>query len=260
MLTLRELQSGFCQSVTGDVADEILHLVVGDGLDPLARLSIYRNNVVTRLTETLSAAYPVVCRLVDHRFFAYAAERFLRDYLPTNGCLHEYGADFPSFLEAFPPAAEPKYLADVARLEWAVHCVRHGTAHTPVSIAALAGIKGDPSLFKLRLAPTVRFVSSPYAVDRIWVAHQEDQIWEELLLGSAGAQLQINGMNGLSMVNLARSAWEFRARLSRGEGLGTAVEAAMAASSDFDAPAAIASLFSDRIVIGVTAEPDRFPL
>src|SRR5277367_6244499 len=98
MLTLRELQSDVCQSVIGDASDELLRLIVGDGLDPSARLSIYRNNVVARLTETLRAAYPVVCSLVDRRFFDYAAAEFFRHSLPANGCLGEYGRELPSFL------------------------------------------------------------------------------------------------------------------------------------------------------------------
>jgi len=56
-----------------EAADELLQLIAGDGFDPAARLGIYRNNVITRLTDTLSATYPVVSQIVDARFFAYAA-------------------------------------------------------------------------------------------------------------------------------------------------------------------------------------------
>lgn len=259
MLTLRELQSGFCRSVTGPAADELLLLIAGDGLDPAARLSIYRNNVVTRLTDALSTTYPVVCKLVDRRFFDYAAEKFLGNCLPASGCLSAYGADFPSFLAEFPPAAEPKYLPDVARLEWAVHSVRHVAALPPMSIAALAETTGDPSLLKLHLSPAARFIASPYAIDRIWIAHQEDHAWDELRLGSAGVQLQISGINGLSIVNLPISTWEFRARLAEGESLGTSIAAGMSASSHFDPSSALASLFGEGIVVGLTAEPGCSP-
>lgn len=253
MLTLRELQSDICRSVTGHASEELLRLIAGDGLDPATRLSIYRNNVVTRLTHTLRGVYPVVCKLVDSRFFDYAAEAFLRDCLPASGCLSEYGGEFPSFLAAFPPAAEPKYLPDIARLEWAVHCVRRAAEFPSISIGAVAAIGGDPALFQLRLAPAVQFIASPYAIDQIWIAHQEDHAWDDLRLRNAGVQLQVSGVNGLNIVDLPPSTWEFRARLADGERLGAAIAAGMSASAQFDLPSALASLFREGIVVGVTA-------
>lgn len=252
MLALRELQTSFEQSVTGYAPDQLLQLIAEDGFDAAARLSIYRNNVVTRLTDTLSTAFPVVCKLVDRGFFEYAADAFLRQHLPAGGCLSEYGGNFPSFLAEFPPAAEPKYLPDVARLEWAIHQLRHVAVLPPIAIAALAGMKGDPSLFKLRLTPAVQFIASPYAVDQIWIAHQRDNSWEELQLGSTGVQLQISSVKGLSIVKLPPSTWEFRARLAQGDCLGTAIAMAMAVSSEFDTASALAALFRDELVTGLT--------
>lgn len=252
MLTLRELQTGFCDSVAGDVPDELLRLIAGDGFDPAARLSIYRNNVVTRLTDTLSAAYPVVCQLVDRRFFEFAADRFLRRHLPANGCLSEYGEDFSTFLAEFPPAAELKYLEDVARLEWAIHEVRHASATAPIGIEALAAVKGDPSIIKLRLVPAVRFIASPHAIDQIWIAHQPESSSAELRLGNSGVRLQVDGTKGLAIAHLSPSTWEFRARLAANETLGTAIAAALAVAGDFDPPSALAALFSDDFVVGLT--------
>jgi hypothetical protein len=251
VLTLRELQMDFEQSVVGNAPDRLLQLVAGRGSDPAALLAIYRNNVVTRLADTLGAAFPVVRELVDRGFFAYATDTFLHRHLPASGCLSDYGGDFPSYLAGFPPAAEPKYLADVARLEWAIHQVRHVAALPPIAIAALAEMKGDPSLFKLCLTPAVQFIASPYAVDQIWIAHQRDNPWEELQLAGTGVHLQISGMKGLRIVNLAPSIWEFRARLAKGACLETAIAMAMAVSSDFDPSSALAALFCDALVVGL---------
>lgn len=248
MLTLLELQNGFRQSVAGDAPGELLHLIAGDGFDSAARLSIYRNNVAMRLTDTLSVAYPVVCQLVDRPFFEFAADAFLRQNLPVSGCLSDYGGEFPSFLAQFPAAADPKYLADVARLEWAIHQVRHAAALPPLTIGALASMPGDPSKFRLELVPAVQFIASPFAVDRIWVAHQIENSWEDLQLKNTAAQLQIDGRRGLDIVKLSPSTWAFRACIAAGETLGTSVETALAASSDFDTPSALATLFSDDLV------------
>lgn len=252
MLTLRELQTSFCQSVAGDSPNELLQLIAADGFDPAARLAIYRNNVVTRLTDTLAAVFPVVCELVDRHFFDYVANAFLIQRLPANGCLGDYGEDFPSFLAAFPPAAEPRYLADVARLEWAIHKVLHAAAAPPITIAALAALTGDPSLIKLRLVPVVKFIASQYPVDRIWIAHQREDTWADIRLNDSGACLQIDSLQRLTIINLSPSTWEFRARLAEGKTLGTAVAMAMAVASDFDPPSALAALFCDELVSGLT--------
>jgi hypothetical protein len=252
MLTLRELQTAFCQSVSGVPPSDLLQLIAPDGFDPAARLAIYRNNVVTRLTDTLITAFPVVCELVDRRFFDYAAAAFLRQHLPASGCLSDYGGEFPSFLADFPPAAEPKYLADVARLEWAIHKVLHAAAAPTITLATFGAVTGDLSLLKLRLVPAVRYIASRYPVDRIWIAHQERSTWSRLQLGDDGVRLQISGGRGLTIVDLPASTWEFRARLAGGETLGTAVEKALAVASNFDTPSALAALFGDELVTSLT--------
>lgn len=252
MLTLRELQAGFRQSVTGEPRGELLQLIASDGFDPAARLAVYRNNVVSRITDTLSAAFPVACALVGRGFFDFAADSFLRMHLPTSGCLSDYGRDFPSFLAEFPPAAELEYLPDVARLEWAIHQVRHASASTPIEIAALGATEGDPSLLELHLAPAVQFIASAYAVDQIWIAHQGETFPGELHLANTAVQLQIDGMTGLRIANLAPATWEFRAQLANGQCLGVAIEMAMAVSSHFDPPAALAALFGEALVVGLS--------
>ena len=104
MPTLHELQSGFVNFIVGDSADDLVGLVEPGAIDPVSLLSIYRNNALITLTETLAAVYPVVRRLVDQRFFDYAASTYISSNLPSRPCLAEYGAEFPAFLALFPPA------------------------------------------------------------------------------------------------------------------------------------------------------------
>jgi hypothetical protein len=253
---LHELQAGFCQSVVGEAPAELLQLIAGDGFDPAARLGIYRNNVMTRLTNTLNAAYPAVCELVDARFFAYAATEFVRQNLPESGCLSGYGADFPAFLAGFAPAADLHYLADVARLEWAIHEIRQSAVLPPVPIAALAAMRGDPAGFKVRIKPTVRFLASAFAIDRIWIAHQAESRRDGLQLDGAGVWLQVEATEVLRIVQLAPSVWEFRARLAEGASLGSAVSQAFAISAGFEATSALAALFADELVADLSQGDD----
>lgn len=256
MLRLHDLQVDFCRSIAGEASDELLQLIAGDGFDPSARLGIYRNNVMTRLTNTLSATYPVVCQLVDPRFFAYAAEEFIREHLPASGRLSNYGAHFPDFLAGFAPAAGLKYLADVAKLEWAIHEIRHAAAFPPVPIAALAAMRGDPAQFRLRIKPAVRFLASLSPIDRIWIAHQSESRWDGLQVDGPSVWLRIESTEVLRITRLAPPIWEFQARLAEGESLGTAIAAALAISTEFDPTSALVALFAGELVIGLTPGDD----
>jgi hypothetical protein len=73
MPALRELQAAFLRAMFGSDEPELLETIVGDDLLPAARLQIYRHHVLTSLTDVLQATFPVICRLVDERFFRYVA-------------------------------------------------------------------------------------------------------------------------------------------------------------------------------------------
>src|SRR5271157_4339768 len=140
MSALRELQCAVGRAVLGKDQASIVEAIHGDGLDPAARLGIYRHHYLTSLTEALKAIYPVVCRLVDERFFAYAARGFIDKAPPREPCLFEYGAAFADFLAEFPAAAKLAYLPDVARLEWVINAALHAPAEAPVARAAFAEV------------------------------------------------------------------------------------------------------------------------
>src|SRR5712692_4376702 len=137
MLALRELQAAFLRAMLGPDEPQLLEAIVEDGLLPTARLQIYRHHVLTSLTDVLQATFPVICRLVDERFFRYAADAYIRQYPPAAPCLFEYGAHFPAFLATFPSCRDLVYLADVARLEWALNVAFHAEACAPIDTDAL---------------------------------------------------------------------------------------------------------------------------
>ena len=103
MPNLLELQLVLRRVVLGGDTAAVAAGVRGDGLDPAARLRIYRNHAFATLGAALEGIFPVVCRLVDKRFFAYAAHEYLREHPPNSRCLDEYGADFADFLAGFEP-------------------------------------------------------------------------------------------------------------------------------------------------------------
>ena len=254
MLPLRELQRDFCRAVTGNPPEALRSLICEDGLNPSARLSIYRNSVLTRLTDALAAVYPVVCQLVDRRFFVYAADAFIRQHLPAQSCLVEYGADFATFLADFPPVAELGYLSDIARLEWSIHRVLHAESSPSISISALAKIDGDPGQVRLRIASSARFVASSYPIHEIWAAHQGSGSLAGVRFSDVGVRLQVDCGNGLRLVELDAVTWEFRARLADGETLADTIAAATSVSADFDLVSALTGVFAQGLVVGLTTD------
>jgi hypothetical protein len=260
MLMLDDVQRSFARALNGTRDVDFFALISDEGIDPVARFSIYHTNVMGRLTAALVSTYPVVCDLVDRGFFDYAADSFIRRTLPASSCLNEYGEEFPSFLETFPPAAEIPYLSDVARLEWHISRVVRSAKHPAVPVKTLikalergvqAGV--DASNIYLRFAPCVRFLSSRYAIDTIWRMHQEQAPMISLSLGNAGANLQISDGNGLCISNLSPPTWAFRSQLSCGAPLEAAFSSVTAMFADFDCESEIAALLNDGCIVEVTA-------
>jgi hypothetical protein len=117
------------------------------------RFGVHRRHFVHSLTRTLENTFPAVVNLVDRRFFAYAADAFIRAHPPRTPCLFEYGGALAGFLERFPACESLPYLGDVARLEWAMH----RAFHAPDDIAPQAVFR-----------PSVFFISSQWPVYAIW--------------------------------------------------------------------------------------------
>ena len=251
MPMLHELQSGFVDFIVGEKADDLVGAIESTGIDPVQLLSIYRNNALITLTETLAAVYPVVRRLVDLRFFDYAAGTFIASNLPSRPCLSEYGSEFPAFLSLFSPASGLPYLSDVAGLEWAISRVMRSEPEVPIGLGAIAGIGSDAAEIRLRVASGVRFFASKYPVREIWLAHRSDADPAEMRLPDEAEHLQVRLNDGLEIKPLPDASWLFRARIADGAALGAATEAAFEPDSLFDLPNELAKVFGEGLIVGV---------
>jgi hypothetical protein len=245
---LLELQLQLCRAVLGGDAAALVGVIRDDGLDPAARLRIYRSHAFATLGAVLTGAFPVVCRLVDKRFFAYAAHEYLRQYPPQSRCLAEYGAEFADFLAGFEPCKELPYLADVARFEWALNTAATVREAPPLKIEALAAIPSEAAaLLRLTLQPSVSYFASEWPIDAIWLANQREEV-PTVDLVSGGTTVEIRrGDGGFSWQRLDPSTFAFRRALAEGFALGTAVAIA-AADPAFDSAAALDRLFDERLV------------
>src|SRR6266704_4459115 len=92
MPSLHEVQQAIRMSVVEREDSIAATFVIGDGLAPEQRLSVYRNTFVSSLTNALRLSYPAVHRLVGAEFFEGAAQIFVDDRPPRGAYLDEYGA------------------------------------------------------------------------------------------------------------------------------------------------------------------------
>jgi hypothetical protein len=257
MPTLHDLQCDFRRFLTGEASEQLLQIVDGVGFNPESRLAIYRNNTLVTLTAALKATFPVVCRLVHDRFFDYAAHAFIRNNLPATPCLVEYGGNFPSFLAGFPPAAGLDYLADVARLEWAINRVlRAPHPEISIPIASLFAVQGDPAQIRLRTPASCEYVASPHPIHRIWQLNRPGVAPVEIALDRPGTWLEIRAADQVRITELPASVWTFRSQIAAGATLGAAAGSALAIAPDFDLAPVLATFFDAGLVLAVVDRAD----
>jgi hypothetical protein len=252
MIALRDLQAAFGRALQGEPEPALLEEIAGDGLPPGARLAIYRHHVRTTLTDVLATAYPVVRRLVDPRFFGYAADQFIGRCLPAGPCLFEYGESFAEFLAGFPPCRDLAYLPDVARLEWALHVAWCADDATPLDPARLAAVPAQtrPRL-ALRLDPSVSYLDSPWPIDAIWRGHQSEAAEATPVdVAAGGTQLEVRRRaDEVVFRSLDAGTFAFRRALHAGQPMAEAADRALAVRPDFPLAQAIGDLLQEGIAV-----------
>lgn len=169
---LRDLQSAFAAHLAGGGPAGLESAVVDDTIPAAARLRIYRHHVFESLSGALAATFPTVQAVVGAPFFRGLAQAFIGQNLPEQPVLSEYGEGFAAFIAAQGPPGLP-YLADTARLDWALNLAFHAPAGGRLRASDLAGLAPEdlPAL-RVALAPGAAQVRSPYPLDRIWLASQ----------------------------------------------------------------------------------------
>lgn len=136
-------------------------------------LSAYRANAGALAERALAAAYPTLRELLSADSFAALARAFWHAAPPSRCDLAEWGAGLAAFVAADGQLVDEPYLADVARLEWAVHAAERAADPTPPQ--GLQWLtEAEPSVLRLRLQPGTALVSSPHPVVSIWQAHRSD--------------------------------------------------------------------------------------
>jgi hypothetical protein len=111
----------------------------GRQADALAGLRAYRANAQAIAQRALVAAYPVLAQLLGEEAMAALARDLWLAHPPARGDLAWFGAELPGWLAGIDDFADMPWLADVARLEWAVHAASGGGFRAAASLAGPGG-------------------------------------------------------------------------------------------------------------------------
>lgn len=220
-------------------------------------LSAYRANAQALAERCLRATYPVVIALIGDAHAAPLAARLWHTHPPQRGDLAHWGAGLPALLVTLDGLAGLPWLADVARVEWALHHAEGATdvPTDPDSFARLA--HEDPSKLGLRLASGTALIASAWPVASLVLAHRQGTPD----LATVGARLR-RGERENALV--WRPQWRPGLRacsdaeatllqpLLRGANLPDALDAASATDPAFDLGQWLPQAVQSGLVCGVT--------
>lgn len=187
MSTLAAQQQTLVEALFAWPAEDAMKKVAAGAMDTGARgLKAYQSNGHQLAARALQGAYPVLAQLLGDDSFGDLARAFWHAQPPRRGDLALWGHTLPDFVQASPQLADEPYLADVARVEWALHAAATMADAEP-DLGTLALLTSeDPATVQLRLAPGCCVLRSAWPVASIVGAHLDDSP----SLAEAGAQIR----------------------------------------------------------------------
>ena len=207
---LAALQSSFAAAILRDEA-------APPGIDDRGFL-VHRNTILSGLCEALRLSYPVTDKLVGGAFFDQAALAYARRNPPREPVLARYGAGFAETLATHEGAGDLPYLADVARLEWAVDQAGHDMPgfDQATTVLTLPTPQG-PAI--AAMAPSLRLLRLDHAVLAIWQAITRER-YDELEAADWRSRPQWlaihHGDDDVIVTSLSERAWRLADHLVSG--------------------------------------------
>jgi hypothetical protein len=197
-------------------------------------LAAYRGNAAAIAARALATTYPTVSQLVGDESFEQLARALWHRQPPRQGDLATFGAELAVFIEGDAQLASEPYLADVARLDWAVHVLERAE-DAPAQPAGLQRLAtDDAATLRLVLRPGAALIRSRWPVATIWQAHR------------SSAPDRFDGVRAALQAGRGEAAWvwrdgwhaavdavdELQARFIEHVLAGDSIDAALAAAGD----------------------------
>ncbi len=183
---LASFQADFRRAIhTGDTPSGVLEKIVEDSLSADARMQVYQNNYHMTLVGLLQGIFPLTSAFVGEPFLKAAARLFLSDNPPNDPRLDRFGEQFPGFLNEYPHASDVVYVADLARLEWAVHELQHVRALEEGAKIIETQVDG------VALNPNVRLIQSDYPLIQLWMVGMGQLVPEAVHINAGGQTVAV---------------------------------------------------------------------
>jgi hypothetical protein len=144
------------------------------GARPARTLGIYQSALREAVEAALRRIFPICAELVGEGCFRSIARTHVATHASRHPDLGRIGDALPGLVERLDFLASVPYLADVARLELALHAAMDAPAPPPPPDPARLGdaLAGAPDRWRLLLDPSVSLLASPHPVRAIWEAHR----------------------------------------------------------------------------------------
>ena len=134
-------------------------------------VDIYRRNLLANATRSLSISFPTLFQLLDSDVSDLLTHQLLHYSAPIQGDWGQWGAHLPSLIEQSTMIENYPYLADCARLDWAIHLALHG-ADQMLDKSSLQRL-ADTELKHLvvEFNQNLLLIDSDFPLDDIFYAH-----------------------------------------------------------------------------------------
>ena len=227
-------------------------LADGGQADKLGRrLAIYRGNLTGNWERALANAYPVLRTLVGEEFFAALARAYGKAHPSLDADLNLFGATLPEFVAGFAPLAAYPYMADMARLEWTLHCA-HYAADAPVltatDLAALAPAQLEACRFLLH--PACALYESAWATVGLWLAHQPGGPAFPDAMAAPCVGLVVRSGWQSQVLPLDQAAYAALRQVEEGASFGDALDAAFEVDEEFDVAGQLNGWLAHGVFVG----------
>jgi hypothetical protein len=248
--TLLETQRSFLTALYDDNEAGPIDAIVGKGLEPAARLQIYRRSCNAIQTGALRASFPAVLALVGEDFFEQTAHGYRHAHPSNSGNLQGFGAHLAEYLASLPALADYQYVPDVAGLEWQrqlTALARHSATASPDAVARSSAGAGQS--LAISLHPSVHLLASRHPVLTLWRYAMQPSP-EPLRLDGAGENVVLWRADGeVAMATLDAASFACIESLAQGRPPGVAHTAALAADAEFDLAACLKSFAQCGLII-----------
>jgi hypothetical protein len=218
-------------------------------ISPAQNMVIYRNNMLSNLSQTLVDTYPMITKLLGEDYFRLAAKSYIEAYPSRSSNLHDYGEYFSDFLSEYLPLKNLPYLAEVAEFEWACHLLYFAADCPALNLESLAQVSDqDYHQLHFSLHPASRLMKFHYPILRI-VDLCKGINDKEINLNEGGVNLLLlRPESEIMLVPLSLADFTFLTALQDNQTLAQALTETMQIDANFDIEKNLPAFVQDKIL------------